>query len=319
MKNYLLNPVEGDFVIFTDGCADLTLEEKQKYGIWPETAPFSISVHEHDVGFAEIGQFYECLADGTYPPQAIKTACPSLADIDSLIERIVAQTPEHVAIYYCSTSPYISSGTVTAHEMMLDAYREQYPKRKFVTIDTTCTSNGQGLMLQTLAQYTSDDLVGYAAEVGSRMMHLFTQREMEFSAKSGRYGALKSAGMVALSKLKLNPFMFFPSDDKLSVHGAMRRGDMILREWVQYFIEHRAALDTPIRIGYGHESERARAEKFVEMLKRDAGVTDDQIQLARVGAAIGAHTGPTVLSFFFLQAGLRPAKEGDFDWKPPKK
>lgn len=319
MKNWLLDPKNGDFVIFTDGCADLTKEEMLLYGIWPETAPFTVSVHEKEVDFSDMDHFYDCLADGTYPPQYLKTSCPSPITIDCLLERIVAQTPDHVAIYYCGTSPYISSGTFNAHRMVIDDFQERYPYRQFCVINTTCTSNGQGLILQYLARYEGDDLIACAEGLGARMMHLFTQRELEFSAKSGRYGAFERAGMVTLSKMKLSPFMFFPSDDKLSTHGMMRRGDTILREWAQYYIEHRAASDTIVRIGYGHADERARAERFAEILKAQAGLADEQIQLARVGTAIGAHTGPTVLSFFFLQGKPRPATKKDFDWKPPKK
>jgi hypothetical protein len=40
-------------------------------------------------------------------------------------------------------------------------------------------------------------------------------------------------------------------------------------------------------------------------LKERTDLTDEQIQLAHVSPIVGAHTGSTVLSFFFKQKGER--------------
>ena len=111
--------------------------------------------------------------------------------------------------------------------------------------------------------------------------------------------------MMALSKLKLSPWMYFPSNDKLDFQKKFRHGDTILREWVDYYIEHVADDNEFIRIGYGGSASQRRAEKLVQMLEKRAGMTRDQIQLAYVSPVVGAHTGDTVLSFFFKQRDER--------------
>ena len=60
-----------------------------------------------------------------------------------------------------------------------------------------------------------------------------------------------------------------------------------------------------VRIGYGGEAELPRAEKLIRKLKERTDLTDEQIQLAHVSPIVGAHTGSTVLSFFFKQKNER--------------
>ena len=116
--------------------------------------------------------------------------------------------------------------------------------------------------------------------------------------------------------MKISPNMFFPREDKLSIAG-IARGDTILNEWVNYFVQNRVDDDTIIRIAYGHHDEEARARKFVDKLKNAGAIRDEQIQYARVGSAIGAHTGPTVLSIFFRQKDDRPLSKNEYK-KPAK-
>lgn len=87
--------------------------------------------------------------------------------------------------------------------------------------------------------------------------------------------------------------------------GTPRRADKILREWVDYYVANAADDNDFVRIGYGGREELKRAEKLIRLLKDKTDLTDEQIQLVRVGPIIGTHTGSTVLSFFFKQKDVR--------------
>ncbi len=315
-RNFLLDPAHGTRVFFTDGCSDLTHEEKVKYGIWPEVAPFAITVNEENVDISDLDYFYDRLADGTYAAKALKTASPSPAAIMNLIEDIVKATPEHVEIVYLGVSHHVSAGTHNATHLAMIEAQEEYPNRKFTCIDTTCVSNGMALALQKIATYDGEDFEAYAKMICERSMHLFTMRELGFSASSGRFNAFERVGLQTIEKMRLSPVMFFPSDDKLSNAG-VARGDTILKDWIDHYYINRISNDAIIRVAYGHRDEEARALKFIERLKAAGDITDEQIQLARVGCAIGAHTGPTVLSVFFLQKDPRPVTRKDY--KKPKR
>ena len=317
-KNYMLDHSSGDRVFFTDGCNDLTREERFRYGIWPDVAPLSVTVNGENVDYSDIDDFYDKLKDGTYAPGSIRTACPSPETIERLLVDIINNTPDYVNVYYLGASPYISAGTFNAHRMVMAEFAERYPMRKFVCIDTTCASNGTALASQYIAASDAEDkdIELVAEDITKHTMHLFTQRELSFSAKSGRYNTFERIALGAMEKMKISPNMFFPREDKLSIAG-IARGDTILNEWVNYFVQNRVDDDTTIRIAYGHHDEEARARKFVDKLKNAGAVRDEQIQYARVGSAIGAHTGPTVLSIFFLQRDDRPLSKNDYK-KPAK-
>ena len=291
-------------VIFTDRCSDLSSDELKRHNLWPEAVNLHLTYNGADISPKTDDEFYDHLIDGSYAPGGLKSSSPSYADAKKVLDDIIANTPESTEIVYAGTSPFISAGTANLMRMVLDDYSAEYPNRKFTFVDTLCTSNGQGLDLQYLAAYQGDDIVSYAHDIGKHIVHLFTQRDFNYSAKSGRYAFSKRIVMLVASAVHVSPWMYFPSDDKLQTDSTIRRGDKILHEWVDYYLTNRAAPNEPIRIGYGGRTELGRAEKFIALLEA-AGVQPEQIQLTHVGRAIGAHTGHTVLSFFFRQKNER--------------
>lgn len=314
MKNYLLDPRNGDFVLVTDAMCDLTAEERERYGIWRRVPRLPVMVSDQEVPIDDIDDFYEHLTDGSYPPDKIRTAASGPMEACEVIEEIVRKTPSDVRIIYAGTSEHISAGTKNAFAVaMKQMLPEKFPEREFIAIDTMCTSNGEGLALQMLAKYEGDDIVAYAEWVGRHLAHIFTQRELAYSAQSGRFGVLQSTLMRAVSGV-LAPFMFFPSDDKLTIAPALIPTKKLLGEWVSYVMAHRDEQYPVLRIGYGGDQEQRRAEILAKKLRAAGLLEGYEVQMARVGPVIGAHTGPTVLSMFFVQKDLRPAKGKDLQW-----
>ena len=76
-------------------------------------------------------------------------------------------------------------------------------------------------------------------------------------------------------------------------------------DYLAIYNNHVAPDNEFVRIGYGGAAELPRAQKLVRLLKERAGLTDEQIQLTHVSPIVGAHTGSTVLSFFFKQTDER--------------
>ena len=144
-----------------------------------------------------------------------------------------------------------------------------------------------------------------AYELGKHIVHLFTESDLRYSAKSGRYNLIQRIAMMTMSLAHLSPWMYFPSNDKLSMDGRIRKGNKILHEWVDYYLEHVADDNEFVRIGYGGAKAQERAERLVELLESRTDLSRDRIQLAYVSPIVGAHTGDTVLSFFFKQRDER--------------
>lgn len=293
------------YVIFTDLTCDLSREERINYGIWPEVYEQSVTCDGEPVDLSDPDEFYRHLENGDYPPGSLKTAATGYDYVAKVLDDIIEHTDEGTEIVYAGISPYMSAGSVNTVKLVMDDYREKYPERSFVYVDTQCISNGLGTYLQYLADYDGDFIEEYGKQLGKHVVHLFTESNLNYSARSGRYNSLERLKMFLASSLKLSPWMYFPSNDKLSAESHPRRGNKILHEWAKYYVEHAAEDNRFIRIGYGGEKARTRAEQFIKILETEAGVSRDFIQLAHVSPIVGAHTGDTVLSFFFKQKDER--------------
>ena len=289
------------YVIFSDSTCDLSREERIKYGIWPDVYQQSIIYDDEQIDVEDADMFYDRLDSGDIGPGCLKTSSVGLQDAKCILDDIIRKTPTETTIVYAGVSAIMSSGTSQSVRLAMDYCIKEYPKRRFVFIDTQCISNGLGTFLQYLSQYEGNSIEDYAHDLGKHIVHLFTESDLSFSAKSGRYNIVERIAMMMISFAHISPWMYFPSDDKLSMSGRVRRGDKILHDWVNYYIEHVAEDNQFIRIGYGGRIAHQRAEKFANLLEQKAGVARECIQLAHVSPFVGVHTGPTVLSFFFKQ------------------
>ena len=294
-----------EYVIFSDLTCDLSRQERINYGIWPDVYEQDITYKGEPVDLSDIDEFYRRLENEEYGPGLLKTAASGYENVTKILDDIMESTAEGTTIVFAGISPYMSAGSVNMVNMVFNDYRQEHPEYEFIIVDTQCISNGLGTFLQYLAKYDGDSIEEYAHELGKHIVHLFTESNLNYTAKSGRYNTIEQIFMRSMTALHLSPWMYFPSDDRLTTDKRPRRGDKILHEWVDYYIEHVADDNRFIRIGYGGEAARQRAEKFIRLLEEKAGVTRDQIQLAHVSPIVGAHTGDTVLSFFFKQRNKR--------------
>ena len=293
------------YVIFSDLTCDLTREERIKYGILPEVFTQNMDCAGKPVPHIDAEAFYKHFDNGEYPAGALKTSSAGMEEAYRVLDSALDHADDDAIIVYAGVSPYMSSGTVNTMLLAINDYQDKYPNREFVYVDSQCISNGQATFLEYLAQYDGDDIETYAHNLGKHIVHLFTERDLIYSAESGRFNSLERFAMKTLSKFHISPWMYFPSNDKLSIASKIYRGDKLLTEWVDYFIENVADDNEFVRIGYGGEAELPRAEKLIRKLKERTDLTDEQIQLAHVSPIVGAHTGSTVLSFFFKQKGER--------------
>ena len=294
-----------NYVIFTDSTSDLTPEECKRIGVWPEIFPQEITCYGNRVDYSDYELFYQNLDNGEYPAGQLKTSGGSYGDFVAILENIIKNTESTTTIVYVSTSPFISSTTVNIGMSAISEYQEKYPERKFVYIDSHSVSGGQAIFMHYLAKYGGEDIVTYAEELGRHCVHLFTLRDFRYTQKSGRFNIIEHIAMIAMTQLKISPWMYFPYDGKLTMNGQIFRNDKILHEWVNYFNTNRADDANYVRICYGGAAEKNRAEKLAKLLHKHANLAEDQIEVAHVGPIIASHTGSTVLAFFFKQSGDR--------------
>ena len=117
------------YAIFTDSTSDLTREECEQFGIWPEIFTQEVTCYGHPVDFSYADEFYAAMDRGEYPAGELKTASGNYEAITKILDDIIAQTKEDTVIVYASTSPHISSSTVTVGENAIEEYQKKHPER----------------------------------------------------------------------------------------------------------------------------------------------------------------------------------------------
>ncbi len=290
------------YVIFTDSSCDLSLEERKAIGIWPTVFPQDIIFNDGVINVDDPEDFYRRQETGEYAPGSLKTSSGSPDDVARILDDIIENCDKDTVIVYAGISPCMSESTANVVGSVLNEYAEK-TGRRFVNIDTQSISNGLATFLQYLAQYDGDDIEDYGQKLGKHIVHLFTENDLSYSARSGRYNCIEQAATTVMGALKLSPWLYFPGNNRLSMRKPCRRG-RILGEWADYYAKNVAPDNQFVRIGYGGEESRKMAEELAQRLEKK-GVNREQIQFAHVGPLIGVHTGPTVLSFFFKQKGER--------------
>ncbi len=294
-----------NYVIFTDLTSDLTPEECREINIWPEMFMQNITCYGKDVDCTNVEQFYANMDSGSYPAGELKTSTGSPSDLSDILDHIIAQTDPETAIVFATTSPYISPGTDRVAESVMSEYREKYPDRKFIHVNTKCVSGGEATYMHYLARYQGNNIEEYASELSKHIAHLFTIHDLRYAAKSGRFNLWQSIKATIASSLKILPWLYFPYEGQLTSNGRTFRGDKILRGWVDYFIENRAEDANYVRVCYGGSAQLEHVERLVRLLKKNADLADDQIHLTHIGPIIASHTGSTVLALFFKQKNER--------------
>lgn len=200
-------------------------------------------------------------------------------------------------VLYLSFSSEMSS-TFTSAELCRIDLEEEYPDRKIVCIDTTCAAVGEGLLVCEAAQrqaqgLSMDELVAWVEATKHNVCHWFTVDTFVHLKHGGRVSATSAA---LGSALNIKPLLHVTEEGSLQAKEKPRGRKAALRAQVKKLEEGwRPDLGKRIVVGHGDSYERANEMKQVIKEK----YPDAEIQIADIGAVIGAHTGPDVLALIY--------------------
>jgi len=200
-------------------------------------------------------------------------------------------------VLYLSFSSEMSS-TFTSAELCRIDLEEEYPDRKIVCVDTTCAAVGEGLLVCEAAQrqaqgLSMDELVAWVEATKHNVCHWFTVDTFVHLKHGGRVSATSA---VLGSALNIKPLLHVTEEGSLQAKEKPRGRKAALRAQVKKLEEGwRPDLGKRIVVGHGDSYERANEMKQVIKEK----YPDAEIQIADIGAVIGAHTGPDVLALIY--------------------
>lgn len=284
-----------NYVLFTDSSCDLpaALAEEMQLHVLPLSVHLDGDSYKNYLDEREISyrDFYARIPSA----KEIKTNAVNQQDFIDAMEPVLRAGADVLYVGFSSgLSGTYSAGALAAREL-----QEKYPDRKIYAVDSLCASLGQGMLLHLAwkrqhAGATIDELRAYLEETKLHLCHWFTVNDL-FHLKRG--GRVSAATALIGSMLSIKPVMHMDDEGHLAVVSKARGRKASLKQLVEEM--KKSAIEPEAQeIFICHGDALAEAEALGETIRRELHVKN--VIINYVGPVIGAHTGPGVISIFFL-------------------
>lgn len=287
-----------DYVIVTDGTADLTQEMIEELGIISIPMNFEVEgkayVHYPDARELSSHEFYEKLRQGG-------KSVTSLINTDTFLKVFEPLVKEGKDILYIAFSSALS-GTYNSSLIAKEELEEKYGQAKILCFDSKCASVGEGLCVYTAAELKGegcsiDELFNWLHENILHLCHWFTVDDLFHLKRGGRVSAL-SAGIG--TALNIKPVLHVDDEGRLIPMEKVRGR----KKSIQALFEHmEATITNPEEqvIFIGHGDAKEDAEYLAELVKERFAVKD--VIINYIGPVVGTHSGPGTIALFFFGTG----------------
>ena len=280
------------FCIITDSASDIPESIIKEYDLHVMPTPVTIEGKDYFDGETIFpDQFYEIQASG----KEIKTY-----HINQYMfhEHFVpfAQRGDEV-LYICFSTGI--AGTYNAAQLAYEEVLEDYPDFQLTIIDSKCASVGYGLVVEHLLRMQrngapKDLLIEAAHFFCEHMEHAVTVVELDYRFKGGR---LSRTSFLAGTVLDIKPIIIVDDNGSLKAVEKVRGWKKAQKRILDMVGEKGKNLEDQV-IGVCYGMDREAYEYLIQELCERYHVKG--ILEARVGCAIGAHTGPGILGIVFL-------------------
>ncbi len=280
------------FSIITDSASDIPKNVIEEYDLYVMPTPVTIEGTDYFDGKTIFpDQFYEIQASG----KEIKTY-----HINQYMfhEHFLpfAQRGDEV-LYICFSTGI--AGTFNAANLAYEEVLEEYPDFKMTIIDSKCASVGYGLVVERLLRMKKNgapkELIIEAANFFCQHMeHAVTVVELGYLFQGGR---LSRTSFLAGTVLDIKPIIIVDEMGSLKAVEKVRGWKKAQKRIVDMVGEKGKNLEKQVvGVCYGTDTE---AYNYIKKEVKDRYHVKGILE-ARVGCAIGAHTGPGILGIVFL-------------------
>ena len=283
------------FKIVTDSCANLSNAQIADYGVEVLSLKYLVDGKEfttYEKGEKiDFSSAYSLLRNKAM----ITTTLVSREECDKVILPILKGGEDVLVLAFSSGL----SGTYQNIKLAAEDYKEQYPDRKIIVVDTLCAALGEGLavhyaVLKKNEGKTIEEVAEYIEELRPRICHIFTIEDLLFLKRGGR---LSGTSAVVGTMLGIKPLLHCADDGKLYVTGKVRGRAATIEHLISSVGEK--GIDVKDQTMFiVHGDCEAEAEKIASEVKKRYGVKD--IVYNVLDPVIAAHSGPGTLAIFFI-------------------
>ena len=283
-----------EYVILTESSCDLSPELAAQADV--EVLPLSFTIdgknypHYPDARAYPIADFYQRMREGA-------VAVTAAANVVELTEAMEAHLKEGQDVLFLCFSSGLSS-TRDACAMAAEDLRERYPDRKIYTVDTLAATGGQGLLVllagrKRKAGASIEEVRDFAEETKLHVGHWFTVDDLVYLKRGGR---VSSAAAVVGTMLNIKPVLHVDNEGHLIPMEKVRGRKAAIQALFRHMQE--TALPNQETVLINHADCLPEAQALAEQIQ--AAFHPKEVLIADLGPIIGAHTGPGLVTLFFL-------------------
>ncbi len=283
------------FKIVTDSCANLTGELIEKYGVEIISLQYHMNDNSYDSYIKgekpDFTEAYKFLRQ----KGKITTSLVGRDACDNVVIPLLKQGEDVLILSFSSGLSGTYQNIVTA----VEDYKEEFPDRKIMVVDTLAASMGQGLLVHYAVQLQSqgktiEEVAQWVEDNKLNLVHIFTLDDLFFLKRGGR---LSGTSAVVGTVLGIKPLMHVANDGKLYVTGKARGRKAAIEHLVNSLEEQGKNIkDQTIFITHGDSYEDA---KFIAAaVKTKYGV--EEVVINCLDPVIASHAGPGTLAIFFM-------------------
>ncbi len=283
------------YKIITDSCANLTDEQIAEYGV----EILSLKYYIGDTGFdsyikgkkIDYSNAYRILRE----KGKITTSLANRDDCDKTILPVLEDGYDVLVLAFSSGL----SGTYQNIVNSAEDYKEMFPDRKIVVVDTLCASMGEGLLVHYAVQMKKEgksleEVAEWVEANKLKICHTFTLDDLFFLKRGGR---LSGTSAMFGSLMNIKPLMHVANDGKLYVTGKARGRKAAINHLVESVGEKGIDIENQdIFIVHGDCEDDAKI--IGEEVKKRYGVKS--VTYNCLDPVIVSHSGPGTLAIFFI-------------------
>lgn len=281
-----------DYVITTDSTVDLPKDFLAEKQVPVLCLSYMIDgVTYEDMGDLSCKEFMDKIREGAMPT----TSQVNPEQAKQMFEPLIKEGKEILHIAFTSGL----SGTYNSERIAAEELLEEYPDAKIVVIDSLCASMGQGLLLYKALELkeagkTLDEVAEWVEANKLNVCHTVAIDDLYHLHRGGR---VSKASAVLGSVIGIKPILQIDENGKLVVISKERGRKKSLVSLINRMESQMQGFENDIAMIVHGDCEED-AEFLKKQMKERFGI--DNVIINGIGAVIGSHTGPGVISVFFM-------------------
>lgn len=284
-----------DYIIFTDSTTDLddSFVKENKIEVLPMTFTLDGNDYKNYPDNRELSpkDFYDLMRNGKQPHTAQVNSHEFIQAVLPFIEKGLD------ILYICFSSAL--SGTFNSVRLAVEDLKDTHPEATIKVVDSKLAAMGEGLLVYYANKFKNDGLslvenFDKTNMFKSKVCAWFTVSDIETLRRGGR---VSNVAAVVANALKIKPILHIDEEGKLVARGKKRGRKHSLIALIDE-MEKRVEIDNNDIIFISHGDCLEEAYFIKSLIEERFGFTNFIIN--EVGPVIGAHTGPDMMSVFFI-------------------